>query len=73
MIFDTVIKEGVALLPNNQGHYGSQAVDLAPAQGAIVEFAAPEDGLYEFVTHTFNFHDRGAHGVIQVGDGKPKP
>jgi nitrite reductase (NO-forming) len=72
MIFDTVIKEGVALLPNNQGHYGSQAVDLAPAQGAIVEFVAPEDGLYEFVTHTFNFHDRGAHGVIQVGDGKPK-
>jgi hypothetical protein len=38
-----------------------------------VEFVAPEDGLYEFVTHTFNFHDRGAHGIIQVGDGKPKP
>ena len=73
MVFDTVIKEGVALMPKNPGHYGSQAVDLAPAQGAIVEFVAPEDGLYEFVTHTFNFHDRGAHGMIQVGDGQPKP
>jgi nitrite reductase (NO-forming) len=72
MVFDTVIKEGVSLLPNNAGHYGSQAVDLAPAQGAIVEFVAPEDGVYEFVTHTFNFHDHGAHGIIQVGDGKPK-
>jgi hypothetical protein len=20
----------------------------------------------------FHFHDRGAHGIIQVGDGKPK-
>ena len=73
MVFDTVIKEGVTLTPDNPGHYGSQAVDLAPAQGAIVEFTAPEDGTYEFVTHTFNFHDRGAHGVIQVGDGQPKP
>lgn len=71
MIFNTVIKEGVSLLANNPDHYGSQAVDLAPAQGAIIEFIAPEDGLYPFVTHTFNFHDRGAHGVFQVGSGVP--
>lgn len=71
MIFNTVIKEGVSLLANNPDHYGSQAVDLAPAQGAIIEFVAPEDGLYPFVTHTFNFHDRGAHGVFQVGSGVP--
>jgi nitrite reductase (NO-forming) len=72
MIFDSVIKEGVALTRDNSGQYGSQAVDLAPAQGAIVEFTAPEDGMYEIVTHMFNYHDRGAHGLIQVGDGIPK-
>jgi nitrite reductase (NO-forming) len=72
MVFDTVIKEGVPMTAKDPGHYGSQAVDLAPAQGAIVEFVAPEDGLYEFVDHVFNLHDRGAHGIIQVGDGVPK-
>ena len=37
-IFDTVIKEGVWLKKGNEGNWGSQAVDLAPAQGAMVEF-----------------------------------
>lgn len=73
MVFDQVIKEGVALLRGNRGGFGSQAVDLAPAQGAIIEMEAPADGLYPMVTHTFNFHDRGAMGMIQVGDGVPKP
>ncbi len=73
MVFDQVTKEGFALVRGNRGHYGSQAVDLAPAQGAIVEMVAPADGLYPMVTHTFNFHDRGAMGMIQVGDGVPKP
>lgn len=73
MVFDQVIKEGFALVRGNHGGYGSQAVDLAPAQGAIVEMEAPADGLYPMVTHTFNFHDRGAMGMIQVGDGVPKP
>jgi nitrite reductase (NO-forming) len=40
-IFDTVFKEGIHLTPDNPGHYGSQAVDLAPAQGAVVEFEQP--------------------------------
>jgi len=71
MIFTTVLREGMGLTRDNPGGFGSQAVDLAPAQGAIVETTAPEEGLYEMVTHTFNFHDRGAHGVIQVGDGAP--
>jgi nitrite reductase (NO-forming) len=71
MIFNTVIKEGMSLTRENPGGYGSQAVDLAPAQGAIVEATAPEEGLYPFVTHTFNFHDRGANGMIRVGDGLP--
>jgi nitrite reductase (NO-forming) len=71
-IFNTAIKEGYALTPDNPGHYGAQAVDLAPAQGAIVEFTTAEDGLYPIVTHAFNFVGRGALGLIQAGDGDPK-
>lgn len=70
-IFDTVIKEGVHLMPDNEGRYGSQAVDLAPAQGAIVEFTMAEDGLYPIVTHAFNLVSRGALGLFQAGDGDP--
>ncbi len=54
-IFDTVTKEGIQLLPGNAGGWGSQAVDLSPAQGAIIEFTPAEDGMYPFVTHAFNF------------------
>lgn len=71
-IFDTVIKEGVQLTRDNPGHYGAQVVDLAPAQGAIVEFTTAEDGLYPIVTHAFNFVGRGALGLFQAGDGDPK-
>jgi nitrite reductase (NO-forming) len=71
-IFDSVIKEGVVLASNNPGHYGSQAVDLAPAQGAIIEFSTAEDGMYPIVTHAFTFVGRGALGLVQAGDGDPK-
>jgi len=70
-IFDEVIKEGIALRRGNEGNWGSQAVDLSPAQGAIVEFTLAEDGLYPFVTHAFNFPDNGAVGLFQTGDGDP--
>jgi nitrite reductase (NO-forming) len=70
-IFDTVIKEGVELTRDNPGRWGSQAVDLAPAQGAIVEFTMAEDGLYPIVTHAFNFVGRGALGLFKAGDGDP--
>jgi nitrite reductase (NO-forming) len=70
-IFDTVIKEGVILERGNAGSWGAQAVDLAPAQGAIVEFELAEDGLYPMVTHAFNFVGRGALGLFQAGDGDP--
>ncbi|HEU4921012.1 MAG TPA: multicopper oxidase domain-containing protein [Candidatus Limnocylindrales bacterium] len=70
-IFNTVIKEGVALTKGNAGNWGAQAVDLAPAQGAIVEFTTPEDGMYPMVTHAFNFVGRGALGLVQAGDGDP--
>ncbi len=70
-IFNTVVKEGIALTPDNPGHFGSQAVDLSPAQGAYVEFTTAEDGLYPIVTHAFNFVGRGALGLVQAGDGDP--
>ncbi len=70
-IFNTVIKEGVKLDKGNAGNWGAQAVDLSPAQGAIVEFTTAEDGLYPIVTHAFNFVGRGALGLIQAGDGDP--
>ncbi len=71
-IFNRVIKEGMELVPENKGHYGAQAVDLAPAQGAIIEFSTAEDGLYPMVTHAFNFVGKGALGLIKSGDGDPK-
>ena len=71
-IFNTVVKEGIALTPDNPGHFGSQAVDLSPAQGAYVEFTTAEDGLYPIVTHAFNFVGRGALGLVKAGDGDPK-
>jgi len=71
-IFSSVIKEGYQLLPGNPGNWGAQAIDLAPAQGGIVEFEVPEDGLYPMVTHAFNFVGRGALGLFQAGDGDPK-
>ncbi len=70
-IFDEVIKEGIHLERGNQGNWGSQAIDLAPAQGAIAEFHFAEDGLYPIVTHAFNFVAHGALGLFQAGDGDP--
>jgi nitrite reductase (NO-forming) len=71
-IFNTVIREGVSLTKGNPGSWGSQAMDLSPAQGGIVEFTTAEDGLYPIVTHAFNFVGRGALGLVQAGDGDPK-
>ncbi|MBI3746002.1 MAG: multicopper oxidase domain-containing protein [Chloroflexi bacterium] len=71
-IFSSVIKEGISLLPGNSGNWGAQAMDLSPAQGGIVEFVMPEDGLYPMVTHAFNLVGRGALGLFQAGDGNPK-
>lgn len=68
-IFHDVIKEGIHLQEGNEGNWGSQAVDLSPAQGAIVEMRFDEDGLYPIVTHAFNFVGKGALGLFQAGDG----
>ncbi|HEX6475123.1 MAG TPA: multicopper oxidase domain-containing protein [Candidatus Limnocylindria bacterium] len=72
-IFEDVIKEGIHLQRGNAGNWGSQAVDLSPAQGAIVEMHFDEDGLYPIVTHAFNFVGRGALGLFQAGDGGEMP
>jgi len=70
-IFHSVIKEGIRLEEGNPGGWGSQAVDLSPAQGAIVEMRFDEDGLYPIVTHAFNFVGKGALGLFRAGDGGP--
>jgi nitrite reductase (NO-forming) len=70
-IFDTVTKEGIQLVRGNAGGWGSQAVDLSPAQGAIIEFTPVEDGMYPFVTHAFNYVTHGAIGIFSAGDGDP--
>jgi nitrite reductase (NO-forming) len=70
-IFNKVVKEGVVMTSDDPGHWASQAVDLAPAQGAVIEFTTAEDGLYPMVTHAFNFVGRGALGLFQAGDGDP--
>ena len=72
-IFEDVIKEGIHLQRGNDGNWGSQAVDLSPAQGAIVEMHFDEDGLYPIVTHAFNFVGRGALGLFQAGTGGEMP
>ena len=67
-IFDTMFKEGAYVLQPDAGQGGAQALDLAPAQGGFVEFAAAEPGNYAFVTHKFNDASRGAVGIFQVGE-----
>ncbi len=70
-IFDAVMKEGVFLDASSE--WGSQALDLSPAQGGYVEFELAEDGLYPAVTHAFNLTGRGAMGLFQAGDGGAPP
>lgn len=72
-IFDTVVKEGVALRRGNAGGWGAQAMDLSPAQGGYAEFTLAEDGLYPIVTHAFNHVGRGALGLFKAGTGGKMP
>lgn len=65
-IFNRVIKEGEIMDSATNGGWGSQAVDLSPAQGAVVDLTIPEKGMYVFVTHAFNLLQLGAAGVIQA-------
>ncbi|HEX6057044.1 MAG TPA: multicopper oxidase domain-containing protein [Intrasporangium sp.] len=72
--FDTVYKEGTYLLRNGRGPLdppgattgGSQALDLAAAQGGFVELSFPEPGRYPVVNHVMVDAERGARGIVEV-------
>ncbi|HEU0189816.1 MAG TPA: multicopper oxidase domain-containing protein [Mycobacterium sp.] len=66
--FDTVYKEGAWLLRSGgpDGHGGSQALDLAPAQGGFVELSFPEPGHYMVMDHDLRHAESGARGVFEV-------
>ena len=70
-IFDTVIKEGVWLKKGNEGNWGSQAVDLAPAQGRNGRVhdrrGRPVSDGYSRVQLRW----AAALGLFQAGDGDP--
>jgi nitrite reductase (NO-forming) len=63
--FDAVYREGAYVLPPGSSG-GSQAIDLAPAQGGFVELTFPEAGHYPFVSHVMVDAERGAHGLFEV-------
>ena len=66
-VFDTVFKEGEYLLrPDNEHRGGSQALDLASAQGGFVELVFDEPGTYTAVNHSFVEMERGARALIKV-------
>lgn len=67
--FDTVYKEGAWLLKPGDPSApagGSQALDLAPAQGGFVELTFAEPGHYPFMDHDMRHAENGAHGVFEV-------
>ena len=56
-VFDKTMVEGTP------GH-DAQTINLAPSQGAWVEFTLDEEGSYPFVTHAFGDMVKGAVGVL---------
>ncbi|MBS9533450.1 multicopper oxidase domain-containing protein [Mycobacterium sp. M1] len=66
--FDTVYKEGAWLLQSGGpgGSGGSQALDLAPAQGGFVEMTFPEPGHYMIMDHDLRHAENGARGMFEV-------
>ncbi|MEV0130996.1 multicopper oxidase domain-containing protein [Dactylosporangium sp. NPDC050688] len=68
--FDTVYREGhYQLRPGDPG--GAQVLDLTPAAGGFVETVLPEAGHYPFVSHIMVDAERGARGVLEVGERTP--
>ena len=60
-LFDRVFAEGIY---KENLTRGSQTLNLAPSQGAVVEFTVEEEGSYPFVTHDFHDHAKGAFGFF---------
>lgn len=63
-IFDKAYPNGN---PKN-AEYGMQTVTVPPGGGYMVELTAPEAGVYPFVTHSFADVNKGAVGILQVGN-----
>jgi nitrite reductase (NO-forming) len=63
-IFDRTVQEGVVGGP-------AQTINIAPSQGAMLEFTLDEDGMYPFVTHAFGDAIKGAIGMFKAGSGGP--
>jgi nitrite reductase (NO-forming) len=64
-VFDTTYVEGVS-------GRDSQTINLAPSQGAWVDFTLDKEGNYPFVTHAFGDMVKGAAGILHT-TGAPKP
>src|SRR5699024_1695069 len=66
-VFDTVFKEGAYLLrPGTETRGGAQSLDLAAAQGGVVELVFDEPGTYTAVHLAFADMERGARALIRV-------
>jgi len=73
--FDTVWSEGAYRVYHGEstdgrtaGTTGSQVLSLLAAEGGFVEFVPPEAGHYPFVNHQMSLAEKGAHGVLAVGE-----
>lgn len=60
-LLDRVFVEGI--YPENLTR-GTQTLNVAPSQGAVVEFTVEEEGSYPFVTHDFHDHEKSAFGLF---------
>ncbi|HEX6150836.1 multicopper oxidase domain-containing protein [Nocardioides sp.] len=71
--FDRVWSEGSWQLGSAKAparHTGAQVLSLLPAEGGFVELTFPEPGHYPFVNHVMTDGERGARGVLEVGQGR---
>jgi nitrite reductase (NO-forming) len=70
-IFDTVYPDGN---PANILR-GVQTYNIPPGGGARLELRVPEEGLYPVVSHSFASAQKGALGMLRVGNpaGAPEP
>ena len=71
--FDTVYREGAYVLRDGVDAFGNtgsggQALALQPAEGGFVELTFAEAGHYPVVSHVMVDAERGAHGIVEVGE-----
>jgi nitrite reductase (NO-forming) len=66
-LFDRVFVEGIY---RENLTRGAQTLNLAPSQGAVVEFTVEEEGSYPFVSHDFHDHAKGAFGLFTTNGEK---